>query len=78
MFHDPIVEEVRAIREKLAAQFNFDLRKIVEDAQRRQAASKSKIVSFEPRRINVHALTKPDTVEPDHIAIQQTNPTPEA
>ena len=47
MLHDPIVEEVRAIREQLAAQFNFDIRKIVEDAQRRQAASKSKIVSFE-------------------------------
>jgi hypothetical protein len=47
MFHDPIVEEVRAIREQLAAQFNFDIRKIVEDAQRRQAASTSRIVSFE-------------------------------
>ncbi len=47
MFHDPIVEEVRAIREQLAAQFNFDIRKIVEDAQRRQATSGSRIVSFE-------------------------------
>jgi len=47
MFHDPIVEEVRAIREQLAAQFNFDIRKIVEDAQRRQATSKYRIVSFE-------------------------------
>ena len=47
MFHDPIVEEVRAIREQLAAQFNFDIRKIIEDAQRRQATSKSRIVSFQ-------------------------------
>jgi hypothetical protein len=47
MFHDPIVDEVRAIREQLAAQFNFDIRKIVEDAQKRQAASKSRIVSFQ-------------------------------
>jgi len=47
MFHDPIVEEVRAIREQLAAQFNFDIREIVEDAQRRQAISKSRIVSFQ-------------------------------
>jgi hypothetical protein len=47
MFQDPIVEEVRAIREQLAAQFNFDIHKIVVDAQRRQAASKSKIVSFQ-------------------------------
>jgi hypothetical protein len=51
MFPDPIVEEVRAIREQLAAQFNFDIRKIVEDTQRRQAASGSRIVSFErPKR----------------------------
>ena len=47
MFHDPIVEEVRAIREQLAAQFNFDIRKIIEDAQKRQATSKSRIVSFQ-------------------------------
>ena len=47
MFHDPIVEGIRAIREQLAAQFNFDIRKIVEDAQRRQATSGSRIVSFE-------------------------------
>ena len=47
MFHDPIVDEVRAIRERLAAQCNFDIRKIVEDAQRRQATSKFRIVSYE-------------------------------
>ena len=47
MIRDPIVDEVRAIREELAARFNFDIRKIVEDAQRRQATSQSRIVSFE-------------------------------
>jgi hypothetical protein len=47
MIRDPIVEEVRAIREALAAKFDFDIRKIVEDAQRRQAASQSRIVSFQ-------------------------------
>ena len=47
MIRDPIVDEVRAIREELAARFNFDIRKIVEDAQRRQAASQSRIVSFQ-------------------------------
>ena len=47
MTRDPIVEEVRAIREELAAQFNFDIRKIVEDARRRQASSASRVVSFE-------------------------------
>jgi len=47
MSRDPIVDEVRAIREQLAAKFNFDIRKIIEDAQQRQAASQARIVSFE-------------------------------
>src|SRR5207248_10213386 len=47
MFRDPIVEEVRAIREQLSARFNFDIRKIVADAQKRQATFKSRIVSFQ-------------------------------
>jgi hypothetical protein len=47
MIHDPIVDEVRAIREQLAARFDFDIRKIVADAQRRQASSAARIVSFE-------------------------------
>jgi hypothetical protein len=47
MTGDPIVDEVRAIREELAARFDFDIRKIVEDAQRRQATSQSRVVSFE-------------------------------
>jgi hypothetical protein len=44
---DPIVNEVREIRERLASQFGFDIGKIVADARRRQATSKSRIVSFE-------------------------------
>lgn len=47
MITDPIVDEVRAIREELAAKFNFDIRKIVEDARRRQATSQSRIVSYQ-------------------------------
>ena len=47
MIRDPIVDEVRAIREALAAPFNFDIRKIVEDAQRRQGVSPSRVVSFQ-------------------------------
>jgi hypothetical protein len=47
MNRDEIVEEVRAIREELAARFNFAIRQIMEDAQRRQAASSSRIVAFD-------------------------------
>ena len=47
MSRDPIVDDVRAIREQLAAQFNFDIRQIVSDAQKRQVTSKARIVSFQ-------------------------------
>jgi hypothetical protein len=47
MIHDPIVDEVRAIREQLAARFDFDIRKIVKDAQKRQASSLARVVSFQ-------------------------------
>lgn len=45
---DPIVAEVRAIREQLAAQFDFDLSRIVADARQRQRTSGTKVVSFAP------------------------------
>ncbi len=47
MIRDPIVDEVRAIREQLSARFDFDIRQIVEDAQRRQASSQARVVSFQ-------------------------------
>ena len=47
MMRDPIVDEVRAIRAQLSARFNFDIRQIVEDAQRRQASSHAQVVSFQ-------------------------------
>lgn len=36
---DPIVEEVRAARRKLAEKFQFDIKKIFADAKSREAAS---------------------------------------
>lgn len=49
MTRDPIVEEVRAVREQLAAKFDFDIRKIIADARKRQAEFKVRPVSFEGR-----------------------------
>ena len=48
---DPIVEEVRRIREEHAAQFNYDIDAIFADLKRLQAGSKRPRVSFGPRRI---------------------------
>jgi len=46
MFKDPIVEEVREARQKHAARFNFDLRRIAEDLRAKEQQSGRKIVSF--------------------------------
>ncbi len=47
---DPIVAEIRAIRERLAARFNYDIDAIVEDARQRDAAGDRKVVRLPPRR----------------------------
>jgi hypothetical protein len=61
---DSIVNEVREIRELLSSQFDFDIRKIVADARRRQASSNARVVSFatsshlpQPNDADVAALT---------------------
>ena len=45
-WHDPVVEEVRRIREQQAAELDYDLKAIFERARRRQQQSKRKTVSF--------------------------------
>ena len=46
---DTVVGEVRRTREQHAAKFNFDLKKIVADAQRRQHKLGHKVVSIPSR-----------------------------
>jgi hypothetical protein len=50
MKQDPIVEEVRRVRAAYAAQFDFDLRALVEDLKVRQAESTRVVVSRKPRK----------------------------
>lgn len=47
---DPVVAEVRAIREQLAARFDFRLHDIVKEAQRQDAAGDRKVIRLQPRR----------------------------
>jgi hypothetical protein len=49
MRDDPIVAEVRKIRQKLAAKFNYDIRAICEDARKREGTS-GHPVAAPPRR----------------------------
>jgi hypothetical protein len=48
MWEDPIVAEVRKIRDEIARKFNYDLRAMFEDARRRERKSGHPIAS--PRR----------------------------
>lgn len=47
---DPVVAEVRAVREQLAARLGFRLHDIVKDAQQQDAAGDRKVVRLPPRR----------------------------
>ena len=53
MWKDPIVEEVRKLRDEYAATFNYDLKAIFDDVVKRQRRGKNKLVSFQPRNVIV-------------------------
>jgi hypothetical protein len=55
MDHDPIIEEVRAVRDALAKEHGYDVRAIVTALQREEAQSGKQFVSLPPKR-----LTKDD------------------
>ncbi|MGA2034869.1 MAG: hypothetical protein ABSG68_21675 [Thermoguttaceae bacterium] len=46
MEDDPIIAEIRKIREEHAKRFNFDVRAMGEDLRRRQFKGGRKVVSF--------------------------------
>ena len=50
---DPIVDEIRRVRDTLAAKFNYDVAAIARDARKRQKATNRKIVSMKPLPIQV-------------------------
>jgi len=47
---DPIVEEIRKLREQYASQFNHDIDAIYDDIQQRQVQSGKKLVSLPARK----------------------------
>ena len=50
MIEDPIVAEVRKIRDRHAAKFNYDLDAIFRDLKEKEKTSGRAYVSFPPRR----------------------------
>jgi len=49
--NDPIVDEVRKVRDAHAARFNFDLDAIFQDIKEQEKRSGHKFVSFPPRKL---------------------------
>ena len=55
---DPIVDEIRRIREEQAAKYRFDVQAIMRAAKKRQDKSGSKVVSFEPEHAHAPKTAK--------------------
>ena len=49
MRNDPIVEEVRRIREAYAKRFDFDLNVIAQDLRKREQDQPERLVSYPPK-----------------------------
>ncbi len=52
---DPIVEEVRKVREAYAKRFNYDLDAICQDLRKHQGKEGRKVVSFPPKAVKPEA-----------------------
>jgi len=50
MARDPIVDEVRRVREAMAAKYGFDIKAILVASKKRQCRSRHKVVSFVPKK----------------------------
>ena len=50
MWKDPVVEDVRAVRDEYARSFDYDLGKICEDLRRQQAEAKREVVTLPPKK----------------------------
>ena len=53
MWKDPVVEEIRAIRDAYAKQFNYDIEAICRDIKEQEIQSGRKTISLPPKRCNL-------------------------
>lgn len=51
MPRDPVVDEIRAIRDEYAKQFNYDLHAIFQDIKKQEMASDRQFVTCSPKRV---------------------------
>lgn len=59
MWEDPIVAEVRKIREEYAAQFSYDLQSLCRALQEREQQDPRPKISFPPKPAKLVRRTKP-------------------
>jgi hypothetical protein len=65
MYEDPIVDEVRKKKERLAEKHNFDVRAIFEDLRKRQATLGKKLVQGKSKGTAYQAaVSEPDSAAP--------------
>jgi hypothetical protein len=57
--NDPIVDEVRRVRDAHAATFNYDLDAIFQDVKEQEKKSGLKFVSYPPRRTEPNQPNQP-------------------
>jgi hypothetical protein len=57
--NDPIVDEVRRVRDGHAARFNYDLDAIFRDIKEQERKSGRKFVSFPPRKVEPNKALQP-------------------
>jgi hypothetical protein len=73
MLDDPIVAVVRAIRDRHAASFNYDLDAIYRDIKEREKASGRSYVRYAPRRCRKRGR-KAQPEGRDRSRVEQTAP----
>ncbi len=69
--NDPIVDEVRRVRDAHAAMFNYDLDAIFQDIKEQEKKSGLKFVSYPPRRKEPNQALQPVT-KGTHLIILDT------
>jgi len=52
-YSDPIVDEVRAARDAIAKECDYDVEKLAQSLKAREAVSGRKVVRLPPRKISV-------------------------
>lgn len=62
--NDPIVDEVRRVRDAHAALFNYDLDAIFHDIKEQEKSSGLKFVSYPPRRAVPNQASQPTGAAP--------------